>query len=1635
MKKLNIAVLTVLLVFQTILSPISVFAETSLVAPINQVEQNLTEDSFTSQSEINESLNTEADTVEEISFEEPEIQQQEAIVNEAHSVTDPLSQPIVETKKPISQMVAETNVVDLASKGDTKLTLTIDSLLANSKDVLKDETFRPTKDQTVNVKYSFKIQRNATEDPSVASYDKDSFFKFQLPSSVIVFDSSRMSGNIVSKEDPTEVIATYVANDSGEVTVKINSALEPGNDLEGVIEFAAKFGDFSNETGLEQTLEIPLLGSEKVTKTYYVMPTTVANPDMTKKGTADRCDATTPDRCITWEIWVNKNGDLLKNPKIEDEIKQYQTLNSKIKVEQFNVGLAGVSNSGTLVGDYDSFPVNLANGETRDAFKITYKTKVTPKDVNTETQDYSNTARLIVSNGQAKEASDTVRINFGIALDKKFNSGNKYEANWSIKYNYLETNIEQAKAKIIDEIPNLHEYTDVKVYKIKLKSDGTEEARELQTKDTDYTLTTSSNSATKKNVMQIEFKNDIQDPYLIEYSTKATKDLITKQDLIDAGINGDKITNTVTAVNLGSTHKTAHIPNVKSEIGVKTHGAANYNNKTIGWTVTVTNENPTKPLPGPIVVTDTLPKGLTYVVNSAEIDGLKSEPTQSTNEQGQTILTWTIEGELKPSTSKKITYTTNFKTVGEVDGLTAYNNQLKIDFNDGSIAVATESTSATFKPDVKSTKNGFKTGNYDATTQQFTWGVGVNYNQLQLTDIKVTDTLGLGHYIDDTEATLKNSIEVYKMTPGTNGGYTVNKNEKVTSGWDIENIQKNDEGKIIGFTFAIPGPTSDAYYFTYKTKDLDDINGYLDIDGNPKDTYKNSAKISSGNLQWDSFEATAKVPNANNLLEKSSTINKDSGVITWKLVVNKSKSKLQNVTIFDTPSANQKILWDTFKIIRASGEEQIPEESIIKDNVLPNSFSYVVGNLDGEVIELIYQTYYDDVSGSNNYSNIAKLSFSGNIPSGQKAEQNKVGSFTWNDTDASGSSSRGTLGFQKIGFNNETATETIVQADGKSVFENVEFELWNRTGDVKLQGPVKANELGYFEFENVRYGMYRVKEVSSVPGYVNGEDAQGKLVTLKAETDIIQNPLAIQKYKNNEIITALKIIKLDASNNTTVLEGAEFNIFDSEDILVEGSPFKTDANGEIRVDLQPGEYSVVEHKAPIGYLQSTDKKSVTIDATQVNVKELKIYNISDGKEYSELEITKVNKDSLVDGQYQEFLPGAKFEVWSGNPSDELAVKLDEGITNADGKLKFKLLYGTYYLKEVTAPNGYDLKKSPYKDGKEIVLNNPKALLNIENEKILYGDIDLTKVDKASLNNGVYTKTLSGAKFELWNGDPTLTTSMVVASGTTDVLGKLKFNVEYGTYYLKEVAAPSGYDLNKSLYKDGVKVEVDNTSISLVIENERWYFPGGGWTPPVEPEEPTTPTDPETEPEEPTTPTDPEPTPEEPSNPEPTPEEPGTPSNPDDGEEPTTPTPKPEPTPTPEKPTPTPTPNPGPVGGNTGGSTPGTSTLPPKVVDITDKWKDKIEDYQGGKVSKDMLDDLMTLVEEYENMTQSNRKELEKLIDMDKVYEILIGAGKLTNADRPSFLPQTDGSFPVAWAYVGLMMVLVSAVMLIRRRKA
>ncbi|EAD1456462.1 LPXTG cell wall anchor domain-containing protein [Listeria monocytogenes] len=257
----------------------------------------------------------------------------------------------------------------------------------------------------------------------------------------------------------------------------------------------------------------------------------------------------------------------------------------------------------------------------------------------------------------------------------------------------------------------------------------------------------------------------------------------------------------------------------------------------------------------------------------------------------------------------------------------------------------------------------------------------------------------------------------------------------------------------------------------------------------------------------------------------------------------------------------------------------------------------------------------------------------------------------------------------------KTGSVVLTKEDSvsKATLSGAEFELQNDAG-TKVQTNLTTNADGKLEVTDLAPGDYKFVETKAPTGY----ELDATPVTFTIE---FNQATAVNVTKDNVAKTGSVVLtKLDSKSRSN-LAGAEFELQTKLGISLKDKVV-TEANGQLQIDdLAPGDYQLVETKAPTGY---------ELDATPVE------FTIAFNQQ-APIQVTKTNTMSTgsvvltkTDAETKTPLANATFKL-----VDEDNNVTENLTTDASGKLEITdLVPGDYQLIETKAPAGYELDTVP-----------------------------------------------------------------------------------------------------------------------------------------------------------------------------------------------------------------------------------------------------------------------------------------------------------------------------------------------------
>lgn len=397
------------------------------------------------------------------------------------------------------------------------------------------------------------------------------------------------------------------------------------------------------------------------------------------------------------------------------------------------------------------------------------------------------------------------------------------------------------------------------------------------------------------------------------------------------------------------------------------------------------------------------------------------------------------------------------------------------------------------------------------------------------------------------------------------------------------------------------------------------------------------------------------------------------------------------------------------------------------------------------------------------------------------------------------------------GTENADVTETVTVTNEKAIgdivikkvddstvavpLDGVVFRLLNEDGTEYLKNgaayEVTSDENGIARFEDIPFGKYLIKEVTGKTGY------QVNTTNAAITVDIVgDNALTIV---NKRYQCDIRLTK--TGDGGAFLAGAEIGLFTKDGARVKVGT--TGSDGTVTfTDIAYGDYYLQELKAPAGYKLSTTKVDITASEIQNSFTAGITLDktLTNEKQKGQIRLAKTDAASAA-------LSGAEFTLY-----DENMVALKTGLTMtaaeaaaitgaAEGQLYFTdLAYGTYYVQETKAPDGYQRDNTVYKvivSSDTLVTKYTDADDNLQDLTIVNKKLVTTpplvsfKIKKTDAESGA---ALADAVFELYkNGVATGITAVTNSEGIAYFKRiSAEADAEDTSYSIVEKTAPAGY---------------------------------------------------------------------------------------------------------------------------------------------------------------------------------------------------------------------------------------------------
>ena len=391
---------------------------------------------------------------------------------------------------------------------------------------------------------------------------------------------------------------------------------------------------------------------------------------------------------------------------------------------------------------------------------------------------------------------------------------------------------------------------------------------------------------------------------------------------------------------------------------------------------------------------------------------------------------------------------------------------------------------------------------------------------------------------------------------------------------------------------------------------------------------------------------------------------------------------------------------------------------------------------------------------------------------------------------------------------------------------------------------------GLANTSEVYLGKYVLEEVSTPNGYIISSQPVNLDIVYTNQYEKVQYVDTQLENERQDINLSFKKEFKELENSRFKIEGQEaiFGIYTrnslknyndenvlGQDELVDIMVMDDNNNVASNVNLPEGTYYVKELYVSNPYEKSNEQYDFSVEfinsedrTLSLTVNDGVITNVADVSEFelivfpdtvwNELDIeNEFDRKDLEDLAEVFGVADKTYGVYSDEECTKPVMTIDDKeatfVTNEDGIINVPdMPTGTYYLKEIIAPYGYELSDEVIK----VEINEDDNFVLLKAKEPLKKASLLQKIDS-------FTKdVLAGVKFEITDENDEL-----VYTGVTNEEGIVEIPIIYfengQEYYYKEISAPDMYNINDEKQKFTAKYDEEKCEWTLdiiTVENER-----------------------------------------------------------------------------------------------------------------------------------------------------------------------------------------------------------------------
>lgn len=424
----------------------------------------------------------------------------------------------------------------------------------------------------------------------------------------------------------------------------------------------------------------------------------------------------------------------------------------------------------------------------------------------------------------------------------------------------------------------------------------------------------------------------------------------------------------------------------------------------------------------------------------------------------------------------------------------------------------------------------------------------------------------------------------------------------------------------------------------------------------------------------------------------------------------------------------------------------------------------------------------------------------------------------------------------------------VTKTSDDGLVEGVKFRLTGTAAcGLGVEEYAVTDATGKAKFENIPIGSGYVLSEVDTPSRYEVPDALDVTIEWNTVTEkSVHNTMKLARIRISKTGEIFASVHCDSGIYVPIyaeqaLAGAVFEIAAAEDIITADGTVRhtagevvdtvtTDESGNaVSKELYPGKYTILEIHAPGGTVLNTEPKTVELSENADDEITEAMVSFTNSRQKAAVTVKKQleqNKDFGIG------LGGEIASVTFGLYAAEELTAADGSVIPADGLMDIisvdlegtatcttDLPLGSYYLMELSTDEHYLLSQDKYPftfayDGQDI----PLVEITVNEGEAITNTLRTGKIMGVKKDGG--GNALAGAIIGIFQPNEieyTADTAILTTVSSED--GSFSFpSVPYGTWIIREIAAPEGYLLTEESYP--VTVSEDGQVIVIEIVNQQ-----------------------------------------------------------------------------------------------------------------------------------------------------------------------------------------------------------------------